>query len=66
MSAGEPTWWFKVNFLEQSADPEGWWSCADLGAREVEELLDWLEVRGYTRREVLLGEGDRLTVRWQR
>jgi hypothetical protein len=67
MSAGEPTWRFKVKFLQHSAaDPEGWWTCSGLNVREVEELLDWLEVSGYTRREVRLGEGEQLTVRWQR
>jgi hypothetical protein len=44
-------------------DVEGWAACDGLTFREAEQLLDWLEANGWTRREVkLTDEGVR--VRW--
>jgi len=44
-----------------------WESRSGLDMRQVETLLDWLEVCGYTRREVSLSEDQlTMTVRWRR
>jgi len=50
---------------EQGVD--GWETRSGLDIRQVETLLDWLEVCGYTHREVLLSEDQStMTVRWKR
>jgi len=44
----------------------GWQSCSNLDFREVEDLLDWLEVRGFTRREIQISDDQQsMTVRWK-
>jgi len=45
-------------------DPHGGCCCRGLTEREAEELLDWLEAHGYSRREVSYTEGQGFTVRW--
>jgi hypothetical protein len=48
-------------------DEEGWASVSGLTQHEAEELLDWLEANGYTRREVVYApESGLITVRWRR
>jgi hypothetical protein len=49
-----------------SSTPEGaaWQERTGLTLRQAEELLDWLEANGVTRREVALTE-EGCVVRWQ-
>jgi hypothetical protein len=49
-----------------ASDAEGWASVSGLTQREAEELLDWLEANGYTRREVVYTPEPGVTVRWHR
>ena len=50
---------------EQATD--GWHVRTGLDFRQVEDLLDWLEVRGVSRREVELSRDQQgFTVRWSR
>jgi hypothetical protein len=47
-------------------DAEGWDCCPCLDKTQAERLLDWLEVHGYSQREVSYVEKQGFTVRWRR
>lgn len=47
-------------------DEEGWQCCEQLNKSEADHLLDWLEVDGFSQREVTLAEDGSFTVRWRR
>jgi hypothetical protein len=47
-------------------DAQGWDCCMGLDKTQAEMLLDWLEVHGYVRREIVYVEDKGFTVRWRR
>jgi hypothetical protein len=49
-----------------STDAEGWQRCEHLSKTQADQLLDWLEVNGFSRREVTLTEDGSFTVRWRK
>jgi len=56
-----------VRRLERSeTDADGWDCCPSLDKTEAERLLDWLEVHGYSQREVSYVEAHGFTVRWRK
>ena len=46
-------------------DADGWDCCPCLDKTQAERLLDWLEVHGYSQREVSYVEDHGFTVRWR-
>lgn len=53
--------------VERSAsDAEGWSQCERLDKSDAEMLLDWLEVHGYTEREIDFEEPRGFIVRWRK
>ncbi len=46
-------------------DADGWCYCAGFDLRQVEQILDWLEVHGYGQREVTFDDDGRPVVRWR-
>jgi hypothetical protein len=49
-----------------STDAEGWQRCERLNKSEADQLLDRLEVEGYSQREVSTAQDGSFTVRWRR
>jgi hypothetical protein len=47
-------------------DAEGWGRCQGLDKVNAEMLLDWLEVHGFSQREVSYDENSGFTVRWRK
>ncbi|HWG41427.1 MAG TPA: hypothetical protein VN688_01480 [Gemmataceae bacterium] len=47
-------------------DADGWDYCPCLDKSQAERLLDWLEMHGYSQREVFYVEEHGFTVRWRR
>lgn len=64
------SWFWKdssPSILERrQTDAEGRERCERLNKSEAEMLLDWLEVNGYSQKEVTLAEDGSFTVRWHR